>query len=377
MLKIRIYKADNGDCISIKTKSEFILIDGGTAQSFNTWKSQVFGLVDKIDSIIITHIDNDHVNGIIKLLTNSECPTVKNIYFNGAEQLFGQLAVCDNVDHRTNAKLQALSEENSIVSDKDFIGYSEGTSLSYLIFNKGYQCNEAVNGKALYRENCSFFEVGSLKFTVIGPNQKALSELKKIWQNKLIERNIRASILSKSYYDAFEQYISNIRELPPNKYQISSTEKNSIEASANTTFFDDNSPTNKSSFSFLIELDNKRILYLGDCNAETVISWLDEKQQEKIRVDAVKISHHGSQNNTSLELLKRIECDKYLISTNGKSHGHPDIETLSRIALVNKNSDTNIFINYALDTIPDWFITELNASYPRIRILMNYCEVDL
>lgn len=34
MLKIIMNKAGNGDCISIESRTEFVLIDGGTAQSF-------------------------------------------------------------------------------------------------------------------------------------------------------------------------------------------------------------------------------------------------------------------------------------------------------------------------------------------------------
>ncbi|EGQ8231946.1 hypothetical protein BBM13_11960 [Vibrio parahaemolyticus] len=377
MLKIRMHKADNGDCVSIETETEFILIDGGTAQSFDSWKEQIVGQVDKIDSLIVTHIDNDHVNGVIKLLMHPECPSIGQVYFNGAEQLFGRFAEDGQVDLRADVKLLALSEECSDIGDKEPIGYSEGTSLSYVISSKGIKCNDVVNGEALYREKCESFDVGSLKFTLIGPVNNSLTELKRIWEDKLEERNIRPRIISKPYYDAFEQYASNVRELIPNNHQISATEQSSIEALANTRFDDDDSPTNRSSFSFLIEYDGKRILYLGDCHAEVVTSWLDLQELEKIKVDVVKISHHGSQNNTSLDLLRRIECNKYLISTNGKSHGHPNIETLARIALVNVSFETEILLNYELEMIPDWFINELNVSYPAIKLLMNSCEVEL
>ncbi|MFX8649103.1 MBL fold metallo-hydrolase, partial [Acinetobacter baumannii] len=80
----------NGDCISIITDTEYILIDGGTAQSYDTWKTQIFEKTDKIDALVITHIDNDHVNGIIKLLEDPACPEIKEVLFNGAEQLLGK-----------------------------------------------------------------------------------------------------------------------------------------------------------------------------------------------------------------------------------------------------------------------------------------------
>lgn len=372
-----MHKADNGDCVAIETECEFILIDGGTAQSFDSWKSQVIGKTDKIDAIIVTHIDNDHINGVIKLLTHSNCPSVKQVYFNGAEQLFGQLASDGLEDRRVELKLQALSAECSAISNKESIGYSEGASLSYVLSSKKIICNAVVSGKALYREVCESFEIGSLKFTLIGPVKSSLDTLKQVWEYKLEQHNIKARIISKPFYDAFEQYTGSIKSSIQNNHQISSDKTSSIKALANLPFVDDDSPTNRSSFSFLIEKENKRILYLGDCDSEVVISWLDQQKIEKIKVDIVKISHHGSKNNTSLMLLKRIDCSKYLISTNGNSHNHPDIETIARIALVNNESKTEILLNYELEKIPDWFIKELSENYPSMTLIMNSCEVEL
>ncbi|WP_171343795.1 ComEC/Rec2 family competence protein [Vibrio cyclitrophicus] len=374
---IRMHKADNGDCVSIETQSEFVLIDGGTAQSFETWKGQIIGQVEQINSLIITHIDNDHVNGIIKLLEHEDCPVIEQVIFNGAEQLFGPLIDFDEEDRRSERKLLALSEECSSAGDKDQVGSSEGTSLSYTLAAKNIKCNDIVNGESLYREKCSSFNIGSLKFTVIGPEKNSLSELKAIWKDKLVQKKIKPKIISKSYYDTFEVFADSLRALLPNNHQISSTTQQTIESLANESFDDDDSPTNKSSFSFLIESNGKRILYLGDCHVDVVISWLNLHGEDVIKVDAVKISHHGSQNNTSLELLKRIDCNKYLISTNGKSHGHPDLQTLARIALVNQSSETDIIINYEVDTIPSWFMSELITSYSHIKLSMNGYEVEL
>lgn len=369
-------KADNGDCISIETQSELVLIDGGTAQSFSSWSSHVIGK-DKIDSLIVTHIDNDHVNGIIKLLQHDDCPDIGLFLFNGPEQLFGLLNDKEARDRISDTKLRALSEESSTAGNRDQVSYSEGTSLSYLLSSKDIKCNAVVCGEALYREKCQSFNVGSVKFSVIGPEQSVLEDLKDCWEDKLIERRIRPRIISKAYYEAFEQYVKTLQGIVQNITPIASSEATTIESLANVAFEDDHSPTNKSSLSFLIESNSKRLLYLSDCHAGAVISWLNHIDVEKIEVDAVKISHHGSQNNTSLDLLNRIVCNKYLISTNGNSHGHPDLETLARIAVVNRDSGAEIFLNYEVEHIPDWFMKELETSYPNITLSMNSCEVDL
>lgn len=377
MFKITMYNAGNGDCVSIQTKTNFVLIDGGTAQSFENWKDKVVGQFEKINLLIITHIDNDHTNGIIKLLEADGRPEIEQVYFNGVEQLFSKLDDADKSDRRVDTKLNALANECIPSSDKEDIGYSEGTSLSYILNKQSLKCNELISGQAIFIENIKKFDIGALKFEVIGPDSATLSELKNNWQYKLDERGIRPKIINKSFANSFEAYIQSFENLTANITLISSNKTKSIKSLANETFIPDSSLTNKSSFSFLIEHNHKKILYLGDCHAETVISWLDRNGVQKIKVDAVKVSHHGSKNNTSLELLERIDCRKYLISTNGKSHGHPHLETLARIALINQDAKTNIYFNYNLKNIPTWFTDELCENYKNINLCMNVDEVEL
>ncbi|MCE6855099.1 hypothetical protein KSB09_19670, partial [Acinetobacter baumannii] len=82
-------------------------------------------------------------------------------------------------------------------------------------------------------------------------------------------------------------------------------------------------------------------------------------------------------HNTSLDLLSRVNCSNYLISTNGKVHNHPDLETLARIIFYNKDKNTKIYINYELNNIPYWFLEELNNEYENIKLYMNIEEVEI
>lgn len=68
------------------------------------------------------------------------------------------------------------------------------------------------------------------------------------------------------------------------------------------------------------------------------------------------ISHHGSQHNISNELLDIIECNNFLISTNGGlgRARHPQRETIANI-LCHPERDyskaVNFFFNYSLNEI--------------------------
>ena len=54
---------------------------------------------------------------------------------------------------------------------------------------------------------------------------------------------------------------------------------------------------------------------------------------EKLRIDALKLSHHGSANATTVPLLQALECRNYLVSSNGNIFYHPDRESIARVIL--------------------------------------------
>ena len=51
----------------------------------------------------------------------------------------------------------------------------------------------------------------------------------------------------------------------------------------------------------------------------------------KLKVDLVKLSHHGSGGNTGPDLIEKIACKHYVVSTNGSIYRHPYPETMAWI----------------------------------------------
>ena len=107
-----------------------------------------------------------------------------------------------------------------------------------------------------------------------------------------------------------------------------------VDALAATPFRSDTSKTNASSIAFLFEFDGRRILFTGDGDDPRIVESLRpiaEAEGGRLRLDALKVPHHGSAANISRELLELIDCPRYLISTNGERHGHPDPVAMARI----------------------------------------------
>jgi hypothetical protein len=102
-------------------------------------------------------------------------------------------------------------------------------------------------------------------------------------------------------------------------------------------------PSNGVSLAMLIKYQNKSILLLGDAKDSVLIPSLRRNYSEtnKLKVDYIKLSHHGSKFHTNNEFLSLVECNHYIISTDGKNNKnqHPSIETLARI-LCHKHRNT-------------------------------------
>lgn len=112
-------------------------------------------------------------------------------------------------------------------------------------------------------------------------------------------------------------------------------------------FESDSSVYNGSSIAFLLEVDNIKMLFLGDAHDQVVVENLRKlgfDETNKLHLDLVKVSHHGSQYNTSSEFLSLLQSSRYVISTNGSRHGLPNKRTIARII---RDTDGQVFFNYS------------------------------
>ena len=84
----------------------------------------------------------------------------------------------------------------------------------------------------------------------------------------------------------------------------------------------------------------------------------------------MKVSHHGSRNNISNDLLDLIECQNYIFSTNGGKGVacHPDRETIANIVCHPKRDKTKVIrlvFNYGLARIERCGTRFINENEPQ------------
>lgn len=96
MLMVELIQAAQGDCIWIEYGEDpdalhRILIDGGTSGTYKHLKKRIKSLAPDerhFDLLVITHIDADHIAGILKIFEEDELGvTFADIWFNGYQHL--------------------------------------------------------------------------------------------------------------------------------------------------------------------------------------------------------------------------------------------------------------------------------------------------
>ena len=112
----------------------------------------------------------------------------------------------------------------------------------------------------------------------------------------------------------------------------------------------DSSKANGSSIAFIVEYDDKRVLFGADAHPQPLVDALDAPRptgERRVRIDLFKLSHHGSNANVSTELIEVIDTG-WLISTNGDNFAHPDDAAIAKV-ITTSDGPVTFFCNYASD----------------------------
>ncbi len=111
---------------------------------------------------------------------------------------------------------------------------------------------------------------------------------------------------------------------------------------------EDDSIVNGSSISFILEYQNKKLLFLADAHPDIILENL--LKFGETHFDLVKLSHHGSKKNTTKNLAAILNSNLFLISTNGEKYDHPDLEALAKVLYYQRNRHKKLVFNYQTRT---------------------------
>jgi beta-lactamase superfamily II metal-dependent hydrolase len=315
-----------------------ILIDGGPSQTYQKHLKPTLDLIlpdKKLDLVILSHIDNDHVVGLLDLLEaiksenesgSSEVLKVRRLWHNSFSDLIGPNSDANKLMRNLFSSNQFFAiEKDNKITDLPALsalkGISEGRDLTKLAQNLNIPINSQFGGDPIVtKEDDGVTKLQNLKFYILGPSQKNLEKLRKIWDS-WIRSHTQLGVTPKDY-EALQLLDASIANL--------------------------------SSIMFIVESQGKKILFTGDGLGDDVKDTLLKSKlldsQSTYHVDLMKVPHHGSERNTSKEFFDSVTADAYVISANGRDD-NPSLVTLQRIIESKryKNKIIKIFLTNRTD----------------------------
>lgn len=336
MYDIDMLPARRGDCLWLEygdpRAPHRVLIDGGLMA---TWREHLRPRIEalpvdqrRFDLLVITHIDLDHIAGILAMLRDPpEGLVFDDVWFNGWPQ----------------------------IEDKGVLGPRQGEAVGYWLEERGWAWNTAFGGDAVALdeddEPVSRTLTGGMRLTLLSPTRGRLGKLRTVWKKKIEEAGLVPGEAGAE--------IEGVAHPEDAGMDIGVLGDPDIAQLAATPFMADRSHPNGSSIAFLAEYDGRSALFAGDAFAgdvrTSVRRLLRDRGGDRLELGALKLSHHGGRKSTSRELIESLACRQYLLSTDGSVYQHPDNESVARVIAHGRAAGKpSLLFNHASDQATTW-----------------------
>ncbi|HRO59931.1 MAG TPA: MBL fold metallo-hydrolase [Burkholderiaceae bacterium] len=306
-IRIEALPASYGDCLLVSCALSRggvwrLLVDTGPGKTWPALRQRLTELpVDaagrrRIDLLVISHIDHDHIGGISRLLADDELKIdYGDIWFNAPRV-------------RGVAEGQRLAEALSL---------PKASRPWNLAFDRGFVAMPADDQPVQFQT-----ESGPV-ITLLSPTPERLDALFAVWGAELAK-------LRRGESDPVEPVAVERGHKPRSAASLE-------ELAARRTKLD-TAKANGSSIAFLLEHRGASVLLAADAFATVLGSALralkaSRSQTGPLPIDAFKLSHHGSSANVTTELLAEVDARHCIVSTDNKHFDHPDDEAMARVLL--------------------------------------------
>lgn len=339
IIKFRTFFCGAGDCIflilSNNDKKMHIMVDCGkyTEEIDSFVRNE---LTNTIDYLIVTHIDNDHINGLVSMLSQNHELVIGHIIYNcyqrntgtakpwtekmkeNVDRLFGQLPiVVDMMDQNINEQ-KAVTLAECILQKDDW--------------KRVWQIEYATDESPVIQLDN---DMGRIVF--LAPSMTALELLdkkyRKLFWKFLYKQKMEDYNQEETIYEALMRIAqmdeAEVVEEEDVKECTLNEETLRQHAASKLQKMDDN---NIASIAFIWEHHDHRILFMGDADPIQVSNAIDniyKEEKKPVIFDLIKVSHHGSAHSTAHELMNVADSERLFFT--GGSSKRPSLETLGRI----------------------------------------------
>ena len=340
-LLLEVLPADEGDCLLLSCRRgaevHHVLVDGGTPATAPRLAKRLAELPGgRIELLVVTHVDADHIGGMVRLLSDPAFKLeIGEVWFNGYRHLPGHAP-----------RPRGFRDGENLVDI--LTGGSGGRALAW---------NEAFGGGAAVRDEGEAFSPPEVQFnwglrlTVLSPTPDRLEALGRDWQK---------------YLDALHR-AEHSRQTP--QPRVARARGEDLEAMAMTPSRDDTARPNGSSIALLAEFGGRSMVLAGDAHPDVMAAAFSRLAQLRghgvdvpFPIDVFKLPHHGSQANVTTALLATVKAAHYVFSTSGARFRHPDQAAVARV-ITRGGPDHTLWFNYANSRTSRWDKAEWKARH--------------
>lgn len=327
------------------TEPKLAIIDGGPSRVYNpALRPRLFdiraarGTPDadplEIDLLMISHIDDDHIRGALEFarelkesgdLHRPGFARIGTLWHNSFDDIIGNSEIPEAVTSSLASMGSADFPEGtdpdiafiltSVRQGRDLRGYADA-----LRWETNNPFDPLVMMETPDDRDVTRFG-GGLSLRIIGPRRDELKQLQKKYDEFLRDNNLA---------------------------------RDSAEAALAAA--QDESVPNLSSIVTLASVGGRTMLLSGDALGTKITDALQERglasAAAPLKVDVLKMPHHGSDRNVSPEFFRLIRADHYVFCGDG-SHGNPERSTVEMLFAEQGADHVTLYFTYPVTEIDD------------------------
>lgn len=320
--------ADHGDALILHYGPDRaphrIVIDGGPAGVYRRrlrrpleqmQAAQSPGAPLPVDLLMVSHIDDDHIRGVLDLTDDLLCQRSQRSGLLLDVQRVWHNSFDDIVGNRTRATFDGLSSAvarpapraapprfgMTHAGTRVASSVRQGRALRDRARRLGWNLNAGFGGLVVRpeRRGRRIPLPGGLSLQILGPSQRRIDELRTEWDAR-VRRMRRASAAARMRVAA--AYV-------------------------------DRSVANLASIVAVARVGRRDMLLTGDARGDDILEGLREARllrRGRFHVDVLKIPHHGSDRNVETGFFRAVTARHYVFSGDG-THGNPELATLQMV----------------------------------------------
>ncbi|RZP19562.1 MAG: hypothetical protein EVA34_04210 [Erythrobacter sp.] len=343
-MRLEVVPAMKGDCLLLhhgtKADPKLILVDGGPggvyAKSLKPRLDRIRqervsgGHIGEneplfIDLVVVSHVDDDHINGIIALfedIANAAPFTVGRLWHNSFDSLVdatgASVAALTGPGAEVTASLNSAGLGSAADGHDDLTmvlaSIPQGHTLLGLAKKLDIPVNPEFQSRAIEAHDGRAMFMDGLRCTFLGPMRKELEDLRKEFAKWLAKRKAGAGT-----------------------------------ADALLASLTDSSVPNLSSLVILVEDGDESLLLTGDARGDKMVAAAKAlnllNANGELPVETFKVPHHGSDRNNDKATFEAFPAQRYVFSGDGK-HGNPERETFEELARARDEDRITVELTY-------------------------------